>query len=140
MNYYTTIRRTVTLLFDSEAFAPVQRAFGPWLDERLQNWHRVRRQLDDVLNLVPTQGPKFVFLHVLVPHPPYVFDRDGSYVSKAQERQRSFAENYQNQVLAANAMIRRLVDGILRDSASPPVIIVQGDERPVSPGDSGRHV
>ena len=134
VNYYTTVPRTVTLLFESKALAPVQRAFGAWFDERLQNWHRVRRQLDDVLKLVPEPGPKFVFLHVLVPHPPYVFDRDGSYVTRAEERRRSFAENYTNQTVAANTMIRRLVDGILRDSASPPVIIVQGDEGPYPPG------
>jgi hypothetical protein len=134
VNYYTTVPRAVLGLFDSKTFSPVQRAFGPWLDERRQNWLRVRRQVDDVLRLVPAPGPKFVFLHVLVPHPPYVFDRDGSYVTKAQERRRSYAENYTNQVLAANAMIRRLVDGILRDSASPPVIIVQGDEGPYPPG------
>jgi Sulfatase len=134
LNYYTFVPRKVLRLLDAEIFSPVQRAFGPWLDERLQNWHRVRRQLDDVLRLVPEPGPKFVFLHVLVPHPPYVFDSDGSYVTRDQERQRSFAENYRNQTLAANAMIRRLVDGILRDSASPPVIIVQGDEGPYPPG------
>jgi uncharacterized membrane protein YhdT len=134
VNYYTTIPRAVLRLFDSEAFAPVQRAFGPWLDDRLQNWHRVRRQVDDVVDLVPEAGPKFVFLHVLVPHPPYVFAHDGSYVTKAEERQRTFEENYRNQVLAANAMIRRLVDGVLERSAKPPVIIVQGDEGPYPPG------
>jgi hypothetical protein len=137
VNYYTAVPRTVTLLFESKALSPVQQAFGPWFDERLQNWHRVRRQLDDVLRLVPEPGPKFVLLHVLVPHPPYVFDRDGSYVTRTQERRRSFAENYTNQTVAANAMIRRLVDGILRDSASPPVIIVQGDEGPYPPGTAG---
>jgi hypothetical protein len=134
VNYYTVVPRAALRLFDSQTFSPVQRAFGPWLDDRLQNWHRVRRQLDDVTALVPSAGPKFVFLHILVPHPPYVFDHDGGYVTKAQERKRSLAENYTNQVKAANAMIRRLVDGILRDSASPPVVIVQGDEGPYPQG------
>lgn len=134
INYYTLVPRAVLRLFDSPALSPVQRAFGPWLDDRLQNWHRVRRQLDDVLQLVPEAGPKFVFFHVLVPHPPYVFDSDGSYVTLAQEEQRSLAENYRNQVLAANLMIRRLVDGILRGSATPPVIILQGDEGPYPRG------
>jgi hypothetical protein len=87
-----------------------------------------------VIRLAPIPGPKFVFLHVLVPHPPYVFDRDGGYVTRAEERKRSFDENYANQVIAANAMIRRMVDAILRDSPSPPVIIVQGDEGPYPPG------
>ncbi len=136
VNYYTAVPRTVSLMFDSKTLSPVQQAFGPWLDVRLQNWQRVRHQMDDVLRLVPTPGPKFVFFHVLVPHEPYVFDRDGSYVTRAQERKRSLAENYRNQLLAANAMIRRLVDGIVRDSASPPVIIIQGDEGPYPPGTS----
>ncbi len=134
VNYYTLVPRAALRLFDSRAFSPVQRAFGPWLDDRLQNWHRVRRQLDDTTKLVPAPGPKFVFLHILVPHPPYVFDRDGGYVTKAQERERSLAENYTNQVHAANAMIRRLVDAILRDASSPPVVIVQGDEGPYPQG------
>jgi hypothetical protein len=134
VNYYTRVPRAVLRMFDSPLLSPVQRAAGPWLDERRQNWIRIRRQVDDVLEQVRTPGPKFVLLHVLVPHPPYVFDRDGSYVTKAQERRRSYAQNYTNQVVAANAMIRRLVDGILRDSASPPVIIIQGDEGPYPPG------
>ena len=134
VNYYTAVPRSVLRLFDSKTFAPVQRAFGPWLDDRLQNWHRVRRQLDDMAALVPAAGPKFVFLHILVPHPPYMFDRDGGYVTKAQERKRSELENYTNQVQAANAMIRRLIEGILRDSPAPPVIMVQGDEGPYPPG------
>jgi hypothetical protein len=134
VNYYTIVPRAVLRLFDSHSFAPVQKAFGPWLDDRLQNWHRVRHQVEDVIRLAPTPGPKFVFLHVLVPHPPYVFDRDGGYVAKSEERKRSFDENYANQVAAANEMIRRMVDAILRDSPSPPVIIVQGDEGPYPPG------
>ncbi len=134
VNYYTTVPRAVLRLFDSQAFAPVQHVFGPWLDDRLQNWQRIRHEIDDVIELVPTAGPKFVFLHALVPHPPYVFYRDGTYVTKAQERKRSYAENYTNQVLAANAMIERIVETILQKSPSPPVIIVQGDEGPYPPG------
>ena len=134
VNYYTTVPRAVLRLFDSPAFSPVQSAFGPWLDDRRQNWQRIRREVDDVIRFVPAAGPKFVFLHALVPHPPYVFYRDGSYVTKAQERKRSYGENYTNQVLAANAMIERMVEAILRNSPSPPVIIVQGDEGPYPPG------
>ena len=134
INYYSAMPRKILQLVDSLGFSSLQEAVGsPWFNERLQNWHRVRRQVDDVVGLVRTPGPKFVLLHVLVPHPPYVFDRDGSYVTKAEEGKRSFADNYRNQTVAANAMIRRMVDAILRDSASPPVIIVQGDEGPYPP-------
>jgi hypothetical protein len=135
VNYYISVPRPITRLFESLPLAPVNMvASEPWFDYRRQNWHRVRRQVEDVIRLAREPGPKFVFLHVLVPHPPYVFDRDGNYVTQDQEQRRTFAENYRNQVLAANAMIRRLVDGIQRQSAAPPVIIVQGDEGPFPPG------
>jgi hypothetical protein len=135
LNHYSVAPSEVTRLLDSVALAPVHRLLrNPWLDERLQSWHRTRRQVDDVLRLVPEPGPKFVFLHVMVPHPPYVFDRDGSYVTRDQQNRRTFAENYTNSVVAANAMIRQLVDAILRNSSSPPVIIVQADEGPYPPG------
>ena len=137
ITYYHAVPSSVMRLLDSVMFAPVQRALhDPWFDYRLQIWHNVRRQLEDVARLVREPGPKFVFFHVLVPHPPYVFDRDGSYVTADVESERSFEENYRNQVLAANGMIRGLVDSILRDSGSPPVIIIQGDEGPYPPGTS----
>jgi hypothetical protein len=137
ISYYTAVPTSVMKLLESVVFAPVQRALEhPWFDGRLQMYRNVKRQLEDVLRLVPEPGPKFVFFHILVPHDPYVFGRDGSFVPVWVEKRRSFAENYTNQVLAANSMIRRLVDRILEDSSSPPVIIVQGDEGPYPGGTS----
>jgi hypothetical protein len=135
LHYYAVAPSSVTRLLDSGVLDPMQRALrSPWLDERLQNWHRTRRQIEDVVRLVPERGPKFVFLHIMVPHPPYIFDGDGGFVSKDRQSQRTFAQNYRNAVTAANGMIRQLVEAILRESASPPVIIVQGDEGPYPPG------
>jgi hypothetical protein len=135
INYYTLVPAHVTQLLETVALEPVHRLLRtPWLDVRMQKWISVRRQVDDVVALAPERGPKFVLLHVLVPHPPYVFAADGSYLALDLERRRTYATNYRNDVLAANAMIRRLVDGILARSSSPPVIIVQGDEGPYPPG------
>jgi len=135
VNYYDAIPRPVMRHLDSIMLAPVQHAFAsPWVDSRRQNWVRVRRQVDDVLRIAGEPGPKFVFLHMLVPHPPNVFDRDGSYLSLDEESRRPWRENYGNQVLAADAMLKRLVDGILRTSSLPPVILLQGDEGPYPQG------
>jgi hypothetical protein len=133
ISYYTAVPSSVVTLLDSIVFYPAQRV-ALWFDRRLQAYENVRRQLDDVLRLVPEPGPKFVFFHILVPHDPYIFARDGTFVTRPIEQGRTFAENYTNQVLAANMMIRRLVDGILQKSSSPPVIIVQGDEGPYPGG------
>jgi hypothetical protein len=134
-NYYVEVPKPLVLLLDNVLFEPFQRwADSPLVDQRRQHWYRSVREIEDVLEIAPQPGPKFVFLHLLVPHQPYVFDRDGSYVPIDVENHRSRDRNYANQVLAANRMIRHLVDGILERSPAPPVIIVQGDEGPYPEG------
>jgi hypothetical protein len=131
INYFAAVPQPIMLLFEQPLVAPFAQALhSPLVDDRLQQWERVHRQLN-ALSHVPAQpGPKFVFAHILVPHPPYVFNADGSYVSRVLQSRRSRNENYTNQVLLANRVVSRLVDRILADSASPPVIVVQGDEGP----------
>ena len=126
------------LLNGNVLFEPVLRLVdSPLLDHRRQQWHRVVRQVDDVIELAGTGAPKFVFLHVLVPHAPYVFDRDGSYVPGEVENRRTRDENYVNQVHAANRLMQRLVDGVLARSSAPPAILIQGDEGPYPRGTEG---
>jgi hypothetical protein len=134
-NYYDEVPKSVVQLLDNVLFEPIQHwSASPLIDQRRQQFLRSRRQIEDVLEIASQPGPKFVFLHLLVPHQPYVFDRDGSFVPIEVENRRHRSENYANQVHAANLMIRRLVDGILERSPEPPVIIVQGDEGPYPPG------
>jgi hypothetical protein len=140
VNFYTAVPYAAMRLLDNELLAPV-RNLGALtsLDERLQQWYRVQRQVADVIAHAGDPGPTFTFVHILVPHPPYVFDRDGSYVSEVQEDQRSLSTNYINQVVAANAIATRLIDAILKHARTPPVIILQGDEGPYPRGTSGSH-
>jgi hypothetical protein len=139
INYYTAVPLPLTMLLnDNVLFEPLGRMIeSPLVNHRRQQWHRVLRQVDDVIELAGRRGPKFVFLHVLVPHDPYVFDRDGSYVSAEVENRRDRNENYLNQVHFANRLIHRLVDGILERSSIPPVILIQGDEGPYPRGTGG---
>jgi Sulfatase len=140
INYYTAVPRAAVQLLDNPLFEPVQRAFdSPLIDHRRQHWERIVWQVDDAVRLAAAAGPKFVFLHLLVPHQPYVFDRDGRFVPRDEENRRTRRENYANQVRAANALMRRLIDGVLERSPSPPVIVVQGDEGPYPDGTEGRN-
>lgn len=135
VNYYHRVPRGLLRLFDSGLFNPAQAAMPrPWLDQHRQAWYRLTRQVDDVIHLAKEPGPKFVLLHALIPHPPHTFKPDGTYLTRDEEQRRSNDVNYANSVDAANAMIRRMVDGILAESTSPPVIILQGDEGPYPPG------
>lgn len=82
-------------------------------------------------------GPKFVFAHILSPHPPFIFDKDGAPVERGGCRvndgeyfigtKEDYLLGYPEQLAFADKMITETVDAILRDSKTPPVIILQGD-------------
>jgi succinate dehydrogenase hydrophobic anchor subunit len=86
-------------------------------------------------------GPKFIFAHIIAPHPPFVLDADGrplhpnypyvtgdgaSFVSNVE----AYKQGYLGQVEYLNRRVLATVDSILANSATPPVIILQGDHGP----------
>lgn len=99
---------------------------------------RIRFILDRLAGLGAEPGPKFVFAHLLVPHPPYVFDREGRRVRETTRL--SFREErlpddvyvgrYTEQVRFINAEMQRVIDALVSASAMPPVIVLQADHGP----------
>jgi len=75
-------------------------------------------------------GPKFVFVHMLLPHDPYIFDQNGEPVTDEDVAAKSEVDNYIDQLIFTNKRIKLLIDEILSKSASPPIIIIQSDEGP----------
>jgi hypothetical protein len=78
------------------------------------------------------EGPKFVFAHIVAPHPPYVFDRAGNpltpdypFTLSVEER-----DGYIEQLQFINQKVLATIKDILANSKSPPIIILQGDHGP----------
>ncbi|MBN2499303.1 MAG: hypothetical protein JXB38_00970 [Anaerolineales bacterium] len=88
---------------------------------RQDQYERVNYTLDTLPKLAQMPEAKFVFAHVLIPHGPYVFGPDGEFRAQDDER------GYQDQVTYINTRILEIIDEILANSATPPVIIIQGD-------------
>ncbi|HEX2142024.1 MAG TPA: hypothetical protein VHK28_07095 [Candidatus Limnocylindria bacterium] len=79
-------------------------------------------------------GPTFVFAHILVPHPPYVFDTDGSMPTEAERRERRETEEYRRQVAWTNQRTLAALDRLLSaPGEGEPVIVLQSDEGPWPP-------
>jgi len=98
---------------------------------------RTRFILDEIDDLAHMPGPKFVFIHILPPHPPFVYAPDGSFTDPApflNEDQRytftSYTQGYRNQVEYITTQLEGAVRTLLAESASPPIIILQGDHAP----------
>jgi hypothetical protein len=87
-------------------------------------------------------GPKFVHMHVVVPHWRYVFDKDGKLPATVSE-QNDFVKternmivselnkrSYLNQLNYVTEKMYTLVDYIIKNSKRDPVIIIQSDHGP----------
>jgi hypothetical protein len=83
----------------------------------------IRYNLDQLEKMPGKASPKFVFVHLVIPHPPYVFNADGSFV----EGDKPDDPGYQDQIRYLNRAMIPLLGQLIAESSSPPVIIIQGD-------------
>ena len=77
-----------------------------------------------------TKEPFFAYIHLLLPHPPYVFDPSGNFKALQTNAASTLEENnlaYIDQVQFANKKVIETIDKILLESNSPPIIVLQGD-------------
>src|SRR6185369_4618061 len=81
--------------------------------------------------------PTFAYIHVISPHPPFVFDPQGNptYPPDFWNDQRMYPadlyeKGYVNQLQNLNRNMIEAVDTILANSKTLPIIIIQGDHGP----------
>jgi len=122
-------------LYDNSALPAISRRLGlsKSSPERARQFDVGKFQLNtlDDLATEPESGPVFIFAHILLPHPPYVFARDGRFVPDEVDAARSQSEGYADQLVYVNQRIDALIDRLLdRPEADRPIIILQADEGP----------
>ena len=71
------------------------------------------------------RGPKFVFVHLIAPHFPYIFERDGDFYNV--ETEPSDKEPYVSHLIYLNGRLEQILRDIIETSATPPIIVLQAD-------------
>ncbi|MDQ3004224.1 MAG: LTA synthase family protein [Chloroflexota bacterium] len=81
--------------------------------------------------------PTFAYVHVISPHPPFVFGPNGEHTHPAdfwnEDREYPadlYAKGYQNQLTFLNKKVLDAMDTLISESDTPPIIILQGDHGP----------
>jgi hypothetical protein len=113
---------------------------------QLDYYHFKRQAINFIFNTggrtAKLPGPKFVFMHILAPHLPFVFAADGSDPGPAAYggfadpglsdvfTRRQYLDGYRQQIAFTDQQTAAMIDKILADSPSPPVIILMGDHGP----------
>jgi len=96
----------------------------PYLgDQNMVYRDHVVRTLDGVAGLEPTSQPTFAFVHVLMPHTPYVVDASCHAAAVPQHDRRSMAA----QLTCLDSLVLHTVTTLLTKSRVPPIIVLEGD-------------
>lgn len=86
------------------------------------HYDRILFTLDQAKNIPDIPGQKFSYLHLVVPHEPYVFTPDGAYKT---DQDGDFG--YHDNIRFINNQMAAVLEEIIQTSEIPPVIILQAD-------------
>jgi len=129
---YSQIPGFTNLLLKTTIAYPIAVTLGLIDDYNTVHYNCALYTFDRITEMSDNIEPTYVFAHILLPHTPYVFDKDGNYLTAEAASKNGEEENYINQLTATNDMVTELIDGLLSSSEVPPIIILQSDEGPYS--------
>ncbi len=129
---FADIQKLLFRAYKKSLFDPVNQYHLPFQDY-------IKRQLyiiDNLDRLATIPGPKWVFAHILIPHPPRIFTPDGGVVDDPGYFSLRGGmpingdyeiKGYVNEVQFINNRILEIVESIIEQSDPKPIIIIQGD-------------
>jgi hypothetical protein len=102
---------------------------------------RILFALDRLVTVAAEPGPKFVFAHIIAPHPPFVFGSEGQPIQNRRPftlmdgdaftgTRQEYITGYTDQLTYINSRMENVIRRILLSSETPPVIVIQADHGP----------
>lgn len=88
---------------------------------------RILQVFKKLPEVAKSPGPKFVFVHLLCPHEPFVFDSHGGGIPSAHFWDHADPRYYRQQYIFVSSKIAETAAMILASSPRPPVIVLQSD-------------
>jgi len=104
-------------------------------DNRVRENHQY--QFEKLKKIAQYKSPKFVFVHMLIPHSPYVLDRSCNPVDDKEDGKD--ITTYREQLICVNNQFKEVIASILKNSQNPPIIVFQADEGPFKVDEMNRH-
>ncbi len=121
-------------VYDQSALPLIARKVGSLRGDPRRDRHYAAGTYQlDMLDRLAAEEPsqRFVLAHVLLPHPPFVFAEDGSFVPESVADGTSAAELFAAQLAYLESRLDTLLDRLLDGPADQrPIIILQADEGP----------
>ena len=131
------LRKTALLaLYDARLALPEY--LTPELERPARrSYERTTLALEEMRRIQDLDGPHFVFAHLLVPHPPYVYSEDGEYIGDQYgldgtlgDEEALYSHNgagHRRSIAYINGEVLDLVSHLISGSDEDPIIILQAD-------------
>jgi hypothetical protein len=98
----------------------------------------ILNKLPDVPNI---KGPKFVFVHLIIPHPPFVLGPNGESIDiphsdpgKGTYSENDYKRGYSDSILYIDQRMKEIIPQLIEKSKVPPIIVIAGDHGPAPIG------
>jgi hypothetical protein len=102
---------------------------------------RILYQFEQLPEIAKMKDPTFTFVHIIAPHPPFIFGANGEALTPNQPFQmgdatdftgtaEEYTYSYINQLTFINRLVEDTINGILKNSDSTPIIVLQSDHGP----------
>jgi hypothetical protein len=124
------------IFLDTTALHPLMTQPFFLSNKYVYNYNRILFTLNELPKIARSKGPKFVYVHMLIPHRPNIFLPDGSMnlntdyykkgVGEGINRQYDI-EGYINNTQFINNRLPGIIRGIIQNSSTTPILIIQGD-------------
>ena len=98
------------------------------------NYEDTRYALKQLPKIPEIPGPKFVFAHLIIPHSPFVFGPNGEKIDIPYNadagtlyKEEDGHRGYVAAVTYINKIMLEIIPKLIRDSETPPIIVLAGD-------------
>jgi hypothetical protein len=114
------------VLWNTTMIAPFYRAIT---GSRYEKIHRggVLGTLENLKRMPDMQSPKLVITHLMSPHYPFVFGAGGEFIDPVNYKNYKDKRFYLGQYIFISTEIEKVVETLLKESKTPPIIILQSD-------------
>ena len=113
------------LLLETTLFRSITTLRDEFYADRPIDLYAAKRALaifDEAESIAEMEEATFTFVHIVKPHEPIVFDREGNVVSDTRG-----ANAYFDQLHFINMRTLEMIDNIIANSSVPPILIIQAD-------------
>ncbi|MBI2258853.1 MAG: sulfatase-like hydrolase/transferase [Flavobacteriia bacterium] len=94
-------------------------------------FHRLKNQINAIDLFIIDKQNQFNFIHIVAPHPPYVFDRNGRKITSINKSVNNWEpkERYIDQLVYISKIMRSKIEKIKREDKNA-IILIQSDHGP----------